>query len=168
MTVTRSSAADRARVSRYRVTSHRGAELLWLCIMAGIVTTGLVLIYLAKANGFADINAGLGSRTLLNLNDLSAREDLLPALSILPDPAERQMAAGKIYSMAGTLPNVGAIARIEVSRAEVQRSRGLTTLRTRFQTTQRDSVPLFTAEEVRLLKPLFVVRRPTTFRLHLL
>jgi cell division protein FtsW (lipid II flippase) len=168
MTVTRSSAAERASVPRYRVTSHRGAELLWLCIIAAIVATGLVLVYLAKANAFADINAKLGARTLLNLNDLSAREDLLPALSILPDPAERQMAAGKIYSMAGTLPNVGAIARIEVSRAEVQRVRGLTVLRNRFQATQRDSIPLFTAEEVRSIKPLFVVRRPATFTRDLL
>lgn len=163
MAVTRSRSVERATVRRFRVPARRGIELFWLTILSAVVAIGLVLVYRAKANGFADINTRLDAKQLINLNDLASREQLLPFLSVLPDPAARELAARKIYSIAGSLPNTGAIARIEVTRAEVQRVRGLAELRKRFEGTQRDSIPLLTRDEFRALKPQFVVRRPAVF-----
>ena len=71
-----------------------------------------------------------------NLNSLKAREDLLPALSSIADEHAREEAARQIYYVSGSLGNVGALARIH---------------------------GLFTGEQFRQLKPLFVVRRPAQF-----
>ena len=60
----------------------------------------------------AEIDAGLASKRLLNLNDLSAREELLPALvPLFPNSRERDNAARQIYYLSGSLPNAGAILR---------------------------------------------------------
>ena len=44
---------------------------------------GFFLVYRAKTRSFAEIESGLAGKQLLNLNDLSAREDLLPYLANL-------------------------------------------------------------------------------------
>src|SRR5262249_48062338 len=77
---------------------------------------------------------GLAARELINLNEIGAREDLLPALTLIPNLKDRQETARKIYYVSGGLPNVGRIR------------------------------PLMTAEQFRFLKPRFVVRRPALFR----
>ena len=53
-----------------------------------LVAAGLYLVYQAKSQRARRGRAGLAAKQLLNLNDLSAREDLLPALTpIFPDSA---------------------------------------------------------------------------------
>ncbi len=110
----------------------------------------------------AEIEAGLASKKLLNLNDLSAREDLLPALTMFSEPAERDLVARKIYYVSGGLSNVGAIARIRITGEDVRGARGLKSYRDRLK--DRDSITLLTGEQLRQLKPLFVVRSPARFR----
>ena len=66
------------------------------------------------------------------------------------------MSARRIYDAAGTLPNVGAIARLRVSDAEVEAAHGVKSFRGRHA--------LLTGEQFRPLKPSFVVRRPAQFR----
>ncbi len=121
-----------------------------------LLVFGFLLVYLAKSISFSGIEAGLGNKQLIDINDLSAREDLLPFLGIFTEPAERQFVARRIYDAAGTLPNVGAIARLRVSESEVAAARGLKSWRGRHA--------LLTGEQFRQLKPAFVVRRPAQFR----
>ncbi len=168
MAVTRSTSLDRSDVRRgprsgARTFRWRIQELLALLAASAAVALGLHFVYQAKSQGLAEIDAGLAAKQLLNLNDLSAREDLLPALSqMFPQTAERNFVARKIYYIVGGLPNVGAIARIRVTAEELSRERGLTTFRARLGA--RESIPLLTGDQLRTLKPLFVVRRPAAFR----
>lgn len=139
MAVTRSAAGERAslRHTAQPAPFWRITESLWLAGGIMLIIAGLFLVYRAKTNDFADTEKGLASGKLVDLNQLSAREDLLPVLNIIPDARRRDEAARRIYYLSGSLSNVGAVAR------------------------QRD---LLTPAEFRLFKPLAVVRRPAQFR----
>ena len=163
MAITRSRGAERAQVSRegprakvWRRFVWRRREALWLLAASLMVAVGFYFVYRAKTRSFAEIETAIAGRQLLNLNDLTAREDLLPYLAIFTEPAERQFVARRIYDAAGSLPNVGAIARLRVSEAEIDAARGLKTFRGRHT--------MLTGEQFRQLKPAFVVRRPAQFR----
>jgi cell division protein FtsW (lipid II flippase) len=123
-------------MSRARQRTWRSDELIGVLAATLVLAWGLRLVYLAKSADLAAIDHGLASKQLLDLNALAAREDLLPALSSIPDPHVREEAARQIYYVSGGLGNVGALARIH---------------------------GLFTGEQFRQLKPLFVVRRPAQF-----
>jgi cell division protein FtsW (lipid II flippase) len=157
MAVTRSRATERAQPAHGgRVIVWRRPEAMWMLAGSLMLLFAFFLVYRAKARTFAEIETGLANKQLLNLNDLTAREDLLPYLGIFSEPAERQFVARRIYDASGSLPNVGAIARLRVSDAEVEAARGLKSFRGRHA--------LLTGEQFRQLKPSFVVRRPTQFR----
>jgi cell division protein FtsI/penicillin-binding protein 2/cell division protein FtsW (lipid II flippase) len=138
MAVTRSRSVERATVRQMsrRRAGWRVRELLALLAAGALVGVGLWLVHAAKSAPLAEVDAGLASKKLLNLNDLSAREDLLPALApLLPKQRDRDDAAKQIYYLSGSLPNAGAILRTKV----------------------------LTPEQFRQLKPLFVVRRPAAW-----
>ena len=137
MAVTRSRAADRPKTGRGGRMARRRQEAIGLAAALLLVGLGLHAVYQEKSAGLAAIDQGLASKQLLNLNALSAREDLLPALSSIADRHAREEAARQIYYVSGSLGNVGALARIH---------------------------GLFTAEQFRQLKPLFVVRAPAQFQ----
>ncbi len=102
-----------------------------------LVAGGLYQVHQAKSEGLADIEAGLTAKRLLNLNELGAREELIPALTpFFPKIRERDAAARDIYYLTGSLSNVGGIAQRK----------------------------LLTGEQFRQLKPLLVVRRPEQFQ----
>lgn len=161
MAVTRSRSAERAqapyRGARPTLYSRR-REGLWMLGGTLVLIFGLVLVYWAKTQPFAEIERGLAAHRLLNLNTLESREQLLPFLGIFTEPADRRFVARRIYDASGSLPNVGAIARLRVGAAEIQRARGLKSFR------QRGAGTLLTSEQFRQLKPLFVVRNPARFR----
>jgi len=136
MAVTRSTAPERPQLKRVTV-AWRITELSGTLAAGVLVAIGLYLVYQTKSQALAAVDQGLAAKQLLNLNQLNTRENLLPALGLLPDLRARQDAARQIYYVSGGLANVGAIARI----------RGL-----------------FTPDQFRQLKPLFVVRRPEQFR----
>jgi cell division protein FtsW (lipid II flippase) len=164
MAVTRSTSTERTtvRAAARERSGWRITELVGVLAAGLLVGAGLYLVFLAKAPKPADIDAGLASKRLLNLNDLNAREDLLPALTMFTEPAERDFVARKIYYISGGIANVGAIARIRVTADEVRGARGLKSFRDRLGT--RDSIALLTGEQLRQLKPLFVVRTSHRFR----
>ena len=124
MAVTRSTATERVQSRRVIVWRRRG-EALWLLAGSLVLLFGFVLVYQAKSRTFAQIESGLAGKQLLNLNDLGAREELLPFLGIIAEPAQRQFVARRIYDASGGLPNVGALARLRVTEAEIQGTRGL-------------------------------------------
>ena len=165
MPVTRSTAAERP---RFRAAAGprpvwRFSELLWSLATALLIAGGLWFVYRAKTQDFATIEQGLQSKQIVNLNNLSAREDLLPLLSnFYPSSAEREFVARKIYYISGGLSNVGAIARIRVTADEIGRIRGLKSFRDRLG--GRESIALVSADQLRAMKPNFVVRRPAQFR----
>jgi cell division protein FtsW (lipid II flippase) len=140
----------------------RVRELAGLMAAGLLVSVALQHVYWAKTRQLEGIEAGLRSRQLLDLNGLSAREDLLPALGLFRTQAERDFVARKIYYLSGGLSNVGAIARLRIAPEELGRTRGLDSFRERLR--DRASAPLLTAGEFRRLKPLFVVRPPGRFR----
>ncbi len=138
-------------------------ELAALVAGSLAVLLGLHFVHAAKSPALEPVDPGLTAKQLLNLNDLHAREELLPVLSqVFPQAAERDLASRKIYNLVGSLPNVGALGRIRITAAEVARERGLSTLRARMGS--HPSIPLLTGEQLRVLKPLLVVRRPAAFR----
>ena len=101
MAVTKSRSAERRDALQ---AGKSGQPLVWrrqeLAGMAAalvLVGIGLMLVYRSKAGDLAEVEQGLKAKTILNLNDLSAREDLLPALSVVPDPRDREEVARKIY-----------------------------------------------------------------------
>ena len=163
MAVTRSRAAERAQpsgrgrgASLWKGVVWRRREAIWMLAGSLALLFAFYLVYRAKTRSFAEIENGLAGKQLLNLNDLAARENLLPYLALFTEPAERQFVARRIYDASGSLPNVGAIARLRVSEAEVEAARGLKAFRGRHA--------LLTGEQFRQLKPSFVVRRPAQFR----
>jgi cell division protein FtsW (lipid II flippase) len=169
MAVTRSQTSERTAMRRSRGSrlAWRRSEFAWTASAALLIGIGLYQVYRAKSSPFEDIEKGLASKSLLDLNALSAREELLSVLArspdpMFPDPAERDLMARKIYYVSGGLSNVGAIARIRVTASELGRGRALKDLRDRLA--GRDSMPLLTAAQVRELKTMLVVRRPEQFR----
>src|ERR1039457_6931842 len=121
MAVTRSRAAERAQASgrgrraiAWRAIVWGRREAIWMLAGSLMLLFGFFLVYRAKTRSFAEIESGLAGKQLLNLNDLSAREDLLPSRPISPDPAERHLVARRIYAPWGSLPKVGALARLRV------------------------------------------------------
>jgi cell division protein FtsW (lipid II flippase) len=139
MAVTRSRAGERPAIQPLAAPAPpwRLAEMAWMLAGMILVAAGLFLVYRAKTHDFADIEKGLGSKRLIDLNRLGTREDLLPPLSVISDAVRREEAARRIYNLSGRLANVGAIAR------------------------QRE---LLSGEEFRAFKPLVVVRQPSRFR----
>jgi cell division protein FtsW (lipid II flippase) len=139
MAVTRSRTGERAALQQLAAPPPlwRVAELAWMLAAMIFIAAGLYLVYRAKTHDFPDIEKGLASKQLIDLNRLGAREDLLPALTVISDAGRREEAVRRIYNLSGTLANVGAIAR----------QRGL-----------------LTGEEFRAFKPLVVVRQPSRFR----
>src|SRR5579871_4623949 len=163
MAVTRSRAAERVPTSRsglsftpWRAATWRRRETMALAVVSLILLAGFFFLYRAKTRSFADIDAGLSAKALLDLNDLANREQILPYLSVFTEPAERQFVARRIYDAAGNLPNDGAVARLRVSASEISATRGLKSFAGRHT--------LLTGEQFRQLKPSFVVRRPAQFR----
>jgi cell division protein FtsW (lipid II flippase) len=126
-----------------------------------LVAAALWSAWRAKTAGFPAAEQALAAKQIVDVNTLSAREDLFPVLTQYPDPAAREFVARKIYNAGGDMANVGAIARIRVTREEVA-GRGLQTLRDRMN--DRESMPLVTGDQLRLLKPSLIVRRPEQFR----
>jgi cell division protein FtsW (lipid II flippase) len=142
MALTRSTAAERTRTSVSPIVRRAFPvkTLLWLVACAALLGWGFQLILQTRSQPFAQVEKDLAARQILNLNELSTREDLLPLLTMFPNPKERADAARRIYYLSGTVSNVGAIARLH----------------------------LLSAAQFRALKPHLIVRRPAQFRRDLL
>lgn len=156
MAVTKSRAAERQAAVPRGVITWRKHELIWMLAATALLACGLYLVYQSRRPALA------ATPTPLNLNTLNAREDLLPALTpIFTDTALRNFAAERIYYAAGSLSNVGALARLRI-RADELEARSLRPLRDRLA--GRASAPLLTADQFRQLKPLLAVRTASRFQ----
>ena len=186
MGVTRSTAAERR---QREPAGHadaglrpavRNREMALLGGGLAVVLLGLLLVYLAVAAPLPAVDKGLAGGAVLNLNDLRQPEDLLPFLGFVTEPAERAFIARRIWrrTQEGPVPNVGELAKIRVSAAEIESERRLPRLRGRLDAVKeadageaegeaeeaRLTVRLLTLAELRLLKPHLIVRSPRQFR----
>jgi cell division protein FtsI/penicillin-binding protein 2/cell division protein FtsW (lipid II flippase) len=121
----------------------RRIELRWLVGSSLLVAIGLGMVYGAKTRDFSDILERLSAGSLLNLNTVQERDQLLPMLFPILDPAARPLAADKIFDYLKThpeLPNDGALARIRLGADQ-----------------PGDRLPISS------LKPLLIVRTPLEF-----
>ena len=171
MAVTRSRAEERIAARNVRLGARAWplSEFLWLAAVSILIGGGLYLVYQAKSQTFSQTDQALATKQLLNLNELASRDDLLPFLNIIGDPGERQFVARRIYYVAGNLQNVGGLARLRVQESEIRAQRGLAGFKARIAQApeiegRERSIALLTAEQFRLLKPQFVMRRPAAFR----
>ncbi|MFL6198696.1 MAG: FtsW/RodA/SpoVE family cell cycle protein [Thermoanaerobaculia bacterium] len=177
MAVTRSTAAERRQrqPAGYTVPGLRPAarnrEMALLGGGLAVVLLGLLLAYLAVSKPLADVEKGVASGNVLNLNDLRQPEDLLPLLGFVTEPVERTFVARGIWrrTQEGPLPNVGELAKIRVPAAEIEKERRLPRLRERLDDLRETrggaaEVRLLTLAELRALKPHLIVRNPRQFR----
>ena len=123
-------------------TARAAPGLFWLAAASVLIVFGLVFVYLAKTQNFADASDRLRHGDLLNLNTVSSAEQIQPFLDIIQDRAEREAAADKLFAFLNAhrpLRNVGTISRLREQHKVV--------------------LP------VSKLKPLWVVRTPKDFQL---
>jgi cell division protein FtsI/penicillin-binding protein 2/cell division protein FtsW (lipid II flippase) len=106
-----------------------------------LIAAGLVFVYAAKTQNFADVSERLRHGDLLNLNAVSSAAQLAPFLDIVQDQTEREADAAKLFEFiraSHPLRNVGTLARLRQNRKSL--------------------LP------VSKLKPAWVVRTPDEFR----
>jgi cell division protein FtsW (lipid II flippase) len=187
MAVTRSTAADRRQqetstlrgpafavqgIPGAATPGARNTEALLLAAAALVVLLGLALAYLAMAKPLEDVPPKLASGEVVNLNDLRSADQLLAALDAVEGSAERSFTAEAIWKRAhqGELANVGEIERIRVPSSTIEGDRRLTSLRERLDARRQAGVqgeitiPLFSLQQLRTIKPRLVVRTPAEFR----
>jgi cell division protein FtsW (lipid II flippase)/cell division protein FtsI/penicillin-binding protein 2 len=142
LALTRSTAAERTRpaIEPRERQPWPAKTLLWLVACALLLGWGFHIILEVKSRSFVETEKELAAEQVLNLNELSSRDDLLPLLTMFSSPKARAEAARRIYYLSGTASNVGAVARLH----------------------------LLTTEQFRALKPRLIVRRPAQFRRDLL
>ncbi len=115
-----------------RTPEERRRELPWLIGASVMVCMGLLMAGFAKTQDFPELQAKLGRGELLNLNQVTEREQLLPFL-LATNPDERQAEADQIWEVierSKPLPNVGALVRVRAIRAVFPKLKPLLVVRT--------------------------------------
>jgi cell division protein FtsW (lipid II flippase) len=186
MKVSREELTTRAQERRIRVqrarTASRGVELVWLIAAAIVTIAGLTLVYSAKTHDAAAVE-----KSTLNLNEVSGAPQLIPVLSGLPD-ADQEFVANRIFEVSRRgerFSNVGALARLRITEAELAGMRPPASFAARLQEARQRregreerqgwfarhfrgqpelSIPLLTAAQFRDVKPGLRVRDASQFR----
>jgi len=183
--VTFTAAAERD-ASWRRARRARGAigDLL-VAATSGVVALMLALTY---AGRFAALERSdrASSDAPINLNTVDRAAAIEPGLaSVMPDADDRELAAREWFRMLTSwrdsgrpVPNVGAVARLTVAAAEIERNPQLDAFTRRLAAAREaaaaagrpapETLPLFTAADLAAMKRAFVVRTRTQFRNQLL
>ena len=137
----------------------RRIELLWLLAASLFVAAGLGIVYTAKLPVLNPPQAPV------NLNTAASADDLLPVLEPFPDRTERTLVAERVFEFLERerpLRNVGALAGLRVSAAEIEGDARWDSLRRRLREHPARRVALL---PVARLKPLLAVRTAREFRI---
>jgi cell division protein FtsW (lipid II flippase)/cell division protein FtsI/penicillin-binding protein 2 len=121
-------------------------EYVWLLAASLAVSAGLWTAYTAKTREFPEQSRALAHGELLDLNQVSLPEQLLPFLQVFQDETQRESVANKVFDYLQShrpLPNVGALARLRAA----------------------PGVPLLPFAK---LKPAFSVRTPHEYQMQFL
>ena len=183
MTTTRQSAAARLAERKTTVPSltFRIRELVLLLLSSALVATGLWLVWQSKARVFDDYQKGLAAGRILDLHDVKNEQQLVPLLSGVPGPEDRDFIARRIFALRGRpFANAGAVGNIRVDSKEIAAHSRLETFPKRMADAEARearrkqrwfgpapkavTVALMTPEEVRSFKQAIVVRTPDEYR----
>ena len=150
-------------------------EFAWLAVHLCWCPLASSLVYSAKTHNFGNLASRLDRGELLDLNSVSKPEQLLPFLQIFPSETERQAAANKIFEFLAAhrpIRNVGALARLRVSKTEIENQPEWSVLRKQLQeqlARQQGKPPRRAELRIPLLplaklKPALIVRTPREFQ----
>ena len=145
--------------------AERRKEIWWLLGASLLIGAGLALALAGKSQDLRDAQKHLQSGQVLNLNELQDSEQLSPVLEVLfRRPADRDLVKDRLLSYLRThrhLANVGALAHVSASRAEVGSDDRLLTWRKPASVrSMGSSVSLLSIPR---MKPLVVIRSPRDF-----
>ncbi|MDQ6705277.1 MAG: FtsW/RodA/SpoVE family cell cycle protein, partial [Acidobacteriota bacterium] len=115
--------------------AYRNAELILLIAASLVVAAGLRLVYLAKTHDLA-----LEQSSTLDLNELTGPQQLIPYLTSITAPTDQDYIAKRVYELkrhGAMFTNVGAMARMRATEAEISRTRGLVSLPRRLAEARR-------------------------------
>jgi cell division protein FtsI/penicillin-binding protein 2/cell division protein FtsW (lipid II flippase) len=99
---------------------NRRRERFWLAGATLAVSCGLALVYAAKTQDFADLSVRLARGQLMDVNAIQRPQDLVPALAMIPDPADRERTAESVWNYLEQhrpIANVGALTRVRMTIA---------------------------------------------------
>src|ERR1700722_15069173 len=97
----------------------REPGVLWLAGASLLVACGLAFVYIAKTQNFPDVSERLRHGDMLDLNSVSASDQLLPYLDIFQDGGGGGGGAGKAFAFLGPpgpLRNLGTLSRLRQQR----------------------------------------------------
>ncbi|HTU47041.1 MAG TPA: FtsW/RodA/SpoVE family cell cycle protein [Bryobacteraceae bacterium] len=110
--------AASVRVAEEFKPAERRRETWWLAGASAVVACGLALVLIAKTQDFPDLRSRLDRGELLNLNQVTQPEQLLPVLQVIADASEREAIAERFSSYLQEhrpAANAGVLARIRLS-----------------------------------------------------
>lgn len=152
----------------------RSREMVLLAASLVVALLGMVLVYRAVSHDFGQVAADLQSGNVLNLEQVGEPEKLLPFMPEMSGSGERAFAARKVWQRVSgkdRLPNVGELGRLRVGAAEIEDDSRLEALQGRLEAAREGAaagesptVRLFSAAELRQIKPRLVVRTPGEFQ----
>ncbi len=145
-----SSLAIKLEFARKFKPIERRRELFWLAGASLVVACGLAMVLVAKTQDFQELQDRLARGELLDLNQVTASQQLLPVLQTIVAPGEQEVLAERVWSyleQAKPLPNVGALAHLRRPSSAADK-------------TKLATLPLLPLAKV---KPLLVVRGPGEF-----
>jgi len=137
-------------------------EFVWLAGSSLIVGAGLFLVYSAKTQNFGELSRSLARGELLDLNNVSKPDELLPFLQVFPSGSEREFVADKTFEYLRShrpLPNVGSLARLRAGQSEIDEHPEWSVLRRQRRVGQNILLLPFAK-----LKPALVVRTPSEYQ----
>ncbi len=168
------SGADRDRRRGAFGSGQLRGDLL-LIATACVSMLAIVLCYAGRLRAFDTTEAERGGRPIVNLSEVTGADDLEPVMALaFEQPADRRFAARELLASLvvngerAAPANVGAIARIEVPVAAIDRAPRLVEYTARLREARRvasaakrdapKTIPLFTAADVGAIKPALSVR----------
>ena len=169
MAITRSTASDRARPGRWDPTRRisRNQELSFLAFTALVLLAGIWLIHKAQEPGLKSARDQMAQGTLVNLNGVRGPEELMPALALLEDADDRNFAARLIQQFLRDrekIDSVSELRSIQVTRAQVERTRGLSVFPARLKELgaggNAAAFPLLTGQQLQQMRAQLAVRSP--------
>jgi cell division protein FtsW (lipid II flippase)/cell division protein FtsI/penicillin-binding protein 2 len=160
----------RRRWLRVDDTTRRAAriERFGLVVTSVVIAFGMWLTYSGQRFEIAAARADLASGRIVNLNTLTGSAELLPALGLFREPAERTAVADALFQRsvdpATPLEHVGGLSGVMLPAAKVRSDPRLVVLNDRLSVRGGDTVPALTPADITALKPAVVVRTPEQHR----
>ncbi len=169
MAVTRSGESSlvlQLEISGGATPSERRKEFWWLLGASVLVASGLLLVLTAKTQDFPELQNKLSSGELLNINADPSPQQLASVLrTVLSNSQDSELVTDRVEEFLAKnrpLPNIGALARLRLSKNEIENDPRWSAWRTRLSAPGKSSTSVSLLPLAKL-KPLLVVRAPQDF-----